>query len=119
MTVILIQYSLWSLFVELQCFFWKMTFVYLRTLTLIPIGLYYCENDIAIDSEARDFLNVWSEADRQAFAHKERHLHCDVHVAAENKRTLPPFGSLDSFWIMRSQRSRRCDKGLYTTIALF
>ena len=27
--------------------------------------------------------------------------------------TLPPFGSLDLFWIMRSQRSRRRDKGLY------
>ena len=27
---------------------------------------------------------------------------------------LPPFESLDSFWITRSQRSRRRDKGLYT-----
>ena len=27
--------------------------------------------------------------------------------------TLPPFGSLDSFWIMRSQRSRRRDEGLW------
>ena len=28
----------------------------------------------------------------------ERKLHCDVHtITAENKHTLPPFGSLDSF----------------------
>ena len=45
--------------------------------------------------------------------HKERYLHCDVHVAAENKHKWPPFGSLDSFWIMRSQRSRRGDKGIF------
>ena len=39
-----------------------------------------------------------------------------VHVAAENRQVilLPPFESLDSFWITRSQRSRRRrDKGLY------
>ena len=30
---------------------------------------------------------------------QERNLHCDVHVAAENKHTLPPFGSLDSLSI--------------------
>ena len=41
-------------------------------------------------------------------------MHCDVHVAAENKHILPPFGSLDSFWITRSQRSRRRDKGLFS-----
>ena len=29
---------------------------------------------------------------RRAFARTERNLHCDVHVAAENKHTLPPFG---------------------------
>ena len=50
--------------------------------------------------------------DRREFARNERNLHCDVHVAAENKHTLPPLWSLDSFWIMRSQRSRRRDKGL-------
>ena len=48
--------------------------------------------------------------DRRAFAHKERNLHCDVHVTAESKHILPPFESLDSFWIRRSQRSRRRDK---------
>ena len=37
--------------------------------------------------------------------HKERNLHCDVHVATENKHTLPPFRSLDSFWIMRDSRN--------------
>ena len=81
------------------------------TIKHIAIGLHR-ENAIAIKSEARDSLNVQSKADRRAFAHKERNLHCDVHVAAENKHTLPPFGSLDSFWIMRSQRSRRRDKSL-------
>ena len=40
--------------------------------------------------------------DRRAFASKERNLHCGVHVTAENKHTLPPFGSLDSFWFMRN-----------------
>ena len=30
-----------------------------------------------------------------------RNLHCGIPVAAENKHTLRPFGSLDSFWIMR------------------
>ena len=48
---------------------------------------------------------------RRAFARKERNLDCGVHVTAENKHTLPPFGSLDWFWIMRPQRSRRRDKG--------
>ena len=65
------------------------------------IGLYH-EGAIAIESDARDCLNVWSKAEHRAFARKERNLHCDVHVAAENKRTLPLFGSLDSFWIDRS-----------------
>ena len=45
-------------------------------------------------------------------------MHCDVHSAAENKHTLPLCGSLDSFWIMRSQRSRRRDKGLYLLVFL-
>ena len=70
----------------------------------------YRENAIAIESEARDSLNVYGKAGRRAFAHKECNLHCDVRVAAENKRTLPPFESLYSFWIMSSQRSRRRDK---------
>ena len=51
--------------------------------------------------------------DRRAFARKERSLHSDVHVAAVNKHTLPPFGSLDSFWILRSIRR---DKGLFSVL---
>ena len=90
------------------------------------IGLYR-ENAIAIESEARSLnggnacffsaMTFTSQCNlrscRRAFARKERNLHCDVHVAAENKQTLPPFGSLESFWIMRSQRSRRRDKIAY------
>ena len=57
------------------------------------------ENAIAIESEAR-----------RAFAHKERNLHCDVHVDAEiSKYTAAVWGSLDSFWFMRPQRSRPRD----------
>ena len=59
-------------------------------------------------SEASESLTY----NQRGFARKERNLHCDVHVAAENKHILPPFGSLDSFWITRSQRSRHRDKGL-------
>ena len=45
-------------------------------------------------------------------ARKERNLHCDiVHIT-----TRPPFGSLDSIWIMRSQLSRRRDKGLLCNV---
>ena len=42
---------------------------------------------------------------------KERNLHCDVHVTAKNKHTLPPFWEarqlrgLDLIWITRSHRS--------------
>ena len=76
------------------------------------IGLYR-ENAIAIESEARDSLNVYIKVERRATcARRERNLHCDVPVAAENKRTLPPFESLDPSWIMQSQRSRRRDEGL-------
>ena len=39
-----------------------------------------------------------------------------VPVAAENKHTLSPFGTLDSFWTMRSQRSIRRGKGLYIAV---
>ena len=53
------------------------------------------------------------KADSRAFARKERNLHCDLHIAAENKRTLPPFESLDLFCAMRSQRYRCRDKGLW------
>ena len=50
------------------------------------------------------------------YAIRCRYLDTDQTLAAENKHTLPPFGSLESFRIMRSQRSRRCDKGLYTEV---
>ena len=53
---------------------------------------------------------------RWAFVRKERNFHCDVHATTENKHKLPPFGSLDSFWTMRSQRSRCRDKGLWCNI---
>ena len=76
------------------------------------IGLYR-ENAIAIESEASDSLTQTPSIDQSGFARTERNLHCDVHVAVENRHILPPFGSLDSFWITRSQRSRRRDKGLY------
>ena len=63
------------------------------------IGLYR-ENAIAIESEARD------PNGSNGYNVTMCNLHCDV------VNTLPPFGSLDSAWIMRSQRSRRRDKGL-------
>ena len=50
------------------------------------IGLYR-KNAIAIESEARDILMY--SIDQSGFARKERILHCDVHVAAENKHILP------------------------------
>ena len=59
------------------------------------IGLYR-ENAITIDSEARD-----------PFGGNVYYVICIV-----TSYTLPPNGSLDSFWITRSQRSRRRDKGL-------
>ena len=76
------------------------------------IGLYR-ENAVAIESEASDSLTYYRRIDQSGFLRKERNLHCDVHVTAKNKHTLPPpFGSLDSFWITRSQRSRRRDRDL-------
>ena len=79
------------------------------------IGLYR-ENAIAIESEARDPFggNVYYVTKQitfpiPEFARKERNLHCDI----VHDYTLPPNGSLDSFWITRSQQSRRRDKGLY------
>ncbi len=81
----------------------------------VVIGLYR-ENAIAIEGEARDpfggnvyYVTMQITFHIPEFARKERNLHCDV-VGAY---TLPPNGSLDSFWITRSQRSRRVDKGLY------
>ena len=63
------------------------------------------------ESEASYTLTSYCRIDQSGFAAKERHLYCYVHVAAENKHILP-FGSLDSFWITRSQRSRLRDKVL-------
>ena len=51
--------------------------------------------------------------DRREFARKVRNLLFDVHVIAENQHTILPFGNLDSFWMLRTQRSRRRDKGIY------
>ena len=82
------------------------------------IGLYR-ENAIAIESEAKDpfggnvnYVTMQSTLHIPEFARNERNLHCDVHINTENRHTLPPNGSLDSFWITRSQRSRRREKGL-------
>ena len=61
------------------------------------------------DDGSRVRRNANYVPDRRA---SERNLHCDLHVTAENKHTLPPVGSVDSFWIMRLQRSRRRDKAL-------
>ena len=87
----------------------------------MTIGVYH-ETAIANESEASDpnggdvclfsAAACTSQCKLRAFARKERDLHCDVHVTADNKHAFPPFGSLDSFWIMRSQRSRRRNKGL-------
>ena len=33
--------------------------------------------------------DLWSKTDSQAFARKRRNLHCDAHVAAQNKSTWP------------------------------
>ena len=49
----------------------------------------YRENAIAFESEAMNYKHILSKADRRAFARKERNLHCDVDIAAVNKRTLP------------------------------
>ena len=100
-----------------------------RVAAALVIDLYR-ENAIAIESQASDpnggNVCLFSAATctsqckwrtwQAGFARNERNLHCDVHTTAENKHTLPPFGSLDSFWIMRSQRSRRRDKGLFKRI---
>ena len=87
-----------------------------RILSLSRTTGLYRENAISVESEASDSLTCYRRVDQSGFARKERTLHCDVHVAAENKHVLPPFGYLDSFWITRSQRSRRRDKGLLTML---
>ena len=76
------------------------------------IGLYH-ENAIAIESEARNpnggnvyYVTMQITFHIPEFACKECNLYCDIVY------TLPPFGSLDSFWITRSQLCRRHDKGL-------
>ena len=70
---------------------------------------------LAIENEAGDSLHVPIELSGQAgICTKERNLHCDVHVAAVDKRTLPPFEFLDSFWIASIENR---DEGLYAFIA--
>ena len=76
------------------------------------IGLYR-KNAIAIESEARDpngdnvyYVTMQITFHIPEFARMERNLHCDlVHI-------ITVWISIDSFWIMPSQRSRRRDKGL-------
>ena len=53
--------------------------------------------------------------DRRAFARKERNLHCDVHVTAENKHTLPPFWSLDSLYSLKTRSGMRARETLMVT----
>ena len=88
---------------------------------MIKIG-FYRENAIAIESEARDPNggNVYYVTMQIMFhilelARKERNLHCDVvHITI--------VWVYDSFWITRSQRSRRRDKGLlcdYLTFVVY
>ena len=99
---------------------------------MIVIGLYR-ENAIAIESEARDpfcgnvyYVTMQITFPIPEFARKERNLHCDVvHITTKRVSSLTldcngvfaikviVIGSLDSFWITRSQRSRRRDKGLW------
>ena len=65
-------------------------------------------NAIVMESESRDpnganvyYVTMQITFHIPEFARKERNLHCDVvHITT------------DSFWIMRSQRSRRRDKGI-------
>ena len=58
----------------------------------IAIKGLYCENANAIESEAMlSKKNVYSKAGADRRACKERNLRCYVHVAAVNKRKLPPF----------------------------
>ena len=76
------------------------------------IGLYR-ENAIAIESEANDsfggnvyYVTMQITLPIPEFTRNERNFHCDIlHVA--------PIESSPSFWMMRSQRSRRRDKGLF------
>ena len=80
---------------------------------MYAIGLYR-ENAIAIEGEAREpfggnvyYVTMQITFHIPEFARKERNLHCDVvHVTTK-------WVSIDSFWITRSQRSRRRGKGLY------
>ena len=39
-------------------------------------------------------MTYYRRIDQSEFARKERNLHCDVHVGAENKHILPSFGTL-------------------------
>ena len=85
-------------------------YVVLHCITLCCIAL-----QSRVSVETIDILII---ADSRTFARKDRNLHCDVHISVENKHTFPQFGSLDSFRIMRSQQSRRRNKGLLHCIVL-
>ena len=75
---------------------------------LRPIGLYR-ENTIAIESEASDSLTYISKQ----ICMYVRNVICIVTYTSPLKtNTLLPFGSQNSFWITRSQRCRRRNKGL-------
>ena len=76
------------------------------------IGLYR-ENAIAIESEARDPKVVMCNTSQCKLRSPFRNLRVMNIICIVTHYTIPPFGSLDSFWIMRSQRSRRRDKGLW------
>ena len=76
-------------------------------------------NAVAIESEAKYpfggnvyYVTMQITLPFPEFSRIERNLHCDVlHI-----RPLPPIESPDSFWMTRSQRSRRRDKGISITL---
>ena len=76
-------------------------------------------NAVAIESEAKYpfggnvyYVTMQITLPFPEFSRIERNLHCDVLYI----RPLPPIESPDSFWMTRSQRSRRRDKGLSITL---
>ena len=81
------------------------------------IGLYR-ENVIGIESEAKYpfggnvyYVTMQITLPIPEFTRNERNFHCDVlHITT--KWVFSP----DSFWMTRSQRSRRRDNGLWNTI---
>ena len=87
-------------------------FGYLDSILYRPLSRRLDRCDRMIRNESRDpnggyvyYATMQVTFPIPEFARKERNLHCDV-------VHLPSFVYLDSFWIMRSQRSRRRDKGI-------